>query len=116
VTPEPDQAESIAAAVLSVPGVARLHGGPFGTVATYLPGRSVTGVRLYDGTADIHVVLYWGASVPATAALVRELVESMTGTSVNISVEDVDPVEDAARENGPASSSEQGVTIPWRTT
>jgi hypothetical protein len=31
-------AEPVAAAVLACPAVARLSGGPFGTVGTYLPG------------------------------------------------------------------------------
>lgn len=86
---EPDAAEAVAAAVLAVPGVAGLHGGPFGTVATYLPGRSVTGVRLGDDLAEVHVVLYWGAAVLATAGRVRQVVEELAGTPVDVSVEDV---------------------------
>ena len=43
---DPALAEAVAAAVLAHPGVARLSGGAFGTVASYLPGRRVVGVRL----------------------------------------------------------------------
>ena len=43
---DPVLAEAVAAAVLAHPGVARLSGGPFGTIASYLPGRRVIGVRL----------------------------------------------------------------------
>ena len=45
---ETELADSIAAAVLAVPGVAALHPGMFGEVGTYLPGRRVTGVRITD--------------------------------------------------------------------
>ena len=44
------------AAVLSVPDVHDLHGGAFGEVATYLPGRRVPGVRLTDDGVELHVV------------------------------------------------------------
>ncbi|MFD4183444.1 hypothetical protein ACFWPB_20405, partial [Rhodococcus sp. NPDC058514] len=43
---ETEPADLIADAVLAVPGVAGLHGGMFGEVATYLPGRRVLGVAL----------------------------------------------------------------------
>ena len=53
VTPTPAaDADAIAAAVLACPSVAGLGGGPAGAVATYLPGRRVTGVRVRpDGPA-----------------------------------------------------------------
>ena len=38
--------ETAAAVVLGCAGVSRLDGGPFGEVATYLPGRTVNGVRV----------------------------------------------------------------------
>ena len=39
-----DIADRVAAAVIAVPGVAFLHGGVFGEIGTYLPGRRVSGV------------------------------------------------------------------------
>lgn len=54
-------ADELAAAVLAVPGVARLHAGALGEVGTYLPGRRVAGIRLADpdrpGPTEVHVVL-----------------------------------------------------------
>ncbi|MFP5022188.1 hypothetical protein [Pseudonocardia phyllosphaerae] len=43
--------EDVAAAVLAHPSVLRLDGGPFGVIASYVPGRRIQGVRLgaYDG-------------------------------------------------------------------
>lgn len=95
----PDISESVAAAVKAVPGVADLHGGAFGQVASYLPGRSVTGVRIRDDVTEVHVVLFWGAPVLATADRVRATVLTLVdglSARVDVTVEDViDPtVED----------------------
>ncbi|MFY0407784.1 Asp23/Gls24 family envelope stress response protein [Solicola sp. PLA-1-18] len=87
---EPDDpADVVARAVLSTPGVADLHGGVLGEVATYLPGRRVNGVRLHDGGADIHVVVAWGSSVRETADAVRSTVRSHVDGPVDVTVEDV---------------------------
>ncbi|MGL5861474.1 MAG: hypothetical protein ACRCY9_09490, partial [Phycicoccus sp.] len=56
----PDLADRVAEAVLAVPGVAGLHGGTFGEVATYLPGRRVIGIRLNDVAAEVHVTVVYG--------------------------------------------------------
>ena len=52
----PDVSERIAARLLEHPDVAELHGGPYGTTATYLAGRRVVGVRvgtLEDGVRQL---------------------------------------------------------------
>jgi hypothetical protein len=74
-------AEVIAAAVLAHPEVARLHGGPFGTVATYLPRRRVTGVRLgeHDDWAELAVVLRAGRPLPVVADELRAAVRTVAG-------------------------------------
>lgn len=87
--PGDDVADLVAAAVRRVPGVADLHGGSFGEVATYLPGRRVPGVRIRDDLSEVHVVTLWGAPVPATADAVRAAVEPIVGTPVHVVVEDV---------------------------
>ncbi len=81
----------VAAAVLGVAGVAALHGGAFGEVATHLPGRRVAGIRLRDDGADIHLTLFFGASVGATAQRVREAVAGVVPGAVHVTVEDVVP-------------------------
>lgn len=83
-------ADRVAAAVLGVPGVAGLHGGVLGEVATYLPGRRVAGVRLGDGVTWVHVVLAWGAPVAATADAVRRVAAAQAPGTVHVTVEDVD--------------------------
>ena len=70
-TVDPLAPDTIAATVLAVPGVASLHPGTFGEVASYLPGRRVVGVRRDGQTVEVHVVLLWGAPVLATAEAVR---------------------------------------------
>ncbi len=81
--------DAVAAAVLAVPGVVDLHSGPFGEVATYLPGRRVHGISLRDDAADVHVVLAWDSSVRETAEAVRAAVSRLVATPVNITVEDL---------------------------
>lgn len=78
--PDPDRPARLAAAVLMHPGVARLDGGPFGTVASHLPGRRrVVGVRIGGGAepVELAVVALLGTPLPTLAnelgAVVREL-------------------------------------------
>lgn len=78
-------ADRIAVATLSCPAVARLHGGRFGEVATYLPGRRIGGVRLRstpDGDAvEIHVVGRYPVAVAEIAGQVRTAVRPLVGTA-----------------------------------
>ena len=84
-----DPAESLAEEVLALPGVAGLHGGLFGEVATYLPGRRVTGIRLEDERTDVHVSVEWGANVHEVVDAVRRTAEARFGGRVDVYVEDV---------------------------
>ena len=71
--------------------VARLSGGQFGEVATFLPGRRVRGVRVADSYVEVHVVACWGASVPDVAADVRAALGPITaGLPIDVHVDDVD--------------------------
>ena len=86
----PDElADRVAAAVLGVNGVADLHTGAFGEVATHLPGRRVAGVQIRSDRCAVHVVLYWGSPVLATADRVRAAVTPLVGTRVDVTIEDV---------------------------
>ncbi|MGF7235288.1 MAG: hypothetical protein ACQSGP_10075 [Frankia sp.] len=71
VAPVPD-ADAVALAALAVPDVTALHGGEYGEVATYLPGRRVIGVRTRPGRAEVHVVVTFGPNVARVADRVRE--------------------------------------------
>ena len=84
-----DLADQVAVAVRAVPGVAGLHSGTFGEVATYLPGRRVDGIQIHPDACAVHVVLAWGVPVLATADRVRAVVSALLGTRVDITVDDV---------------------------
>lgn len=91
------RAVDVANVVLATDGVAGLHGGMFGEVATYLPGRRQIGIKLLDPGAEIHLTLHTGAPIGATAAIVRDRVVPLVGSPVNVTVEDlVDAPTDAA--------------------
>ncbi|MCV7371226.1 Asp23/Gls24 family envelope stress response protein [Mycolicibacterium arabiense] len=89
---ETELADSIAEAILAVPGVAGLHPGMFGEVGTYLPGRRVTGVRITDDGVDVHVTVHEGVDVRRTAVAVRDAVALVApGSTVDVTVEDIAP-------------------------
>lgn len=82
-------ADSVAAAVMLVPGVSRLHPGMFGEVATYLPGRRVIGVQIRDDVTAIHVVLDWGYDIAEATDRIRDGAAPLVGTPVDITVQDL---------------------------
>jgi hypothetical protein len=85
-------AERVAAAVTAHPAVAGLHGGVFGSVATYLPGRKLVGVRIGDGAepVELAVVLHLGPPIPGVVrALRREVSGLCGGAAVDITVADL---------------------------
>lgn len=101
-------AERIAAAVTAHPAVAGLHGGIFGVVATYLPGRRLTGVRVDEDRLDsepveLAVVLHLDEPIPGVVrALRREVSRLCGGAAVDITVADVTvPAHLAAELGGP---------------
>jgi hypothetical protein len=85
----PTTADEIAAVTLAVPDVVRLHAGRFGEVATYLPGRRVTGVKLGDDLIEVHVVIGGQVPVQQTAQSIHEAVATLVATPVHVFVEDV---------------------------
>jgi len=89
-TEHQDDADTVADIAVAVPGVRSLHPGMYGEVATYLPGRRVAGVRITDGTIEVHVVVDADAKVRRTAAAVRQAVADAYPTrSVDVTVEDI---------------------------
>jgi hypothetical protein len=85
----PELSELVAAAVLAVPGVAGLHGGAFGEVATYLPGAKIAGVRITDDRIQIHLTAAAGYPVHDLADAVRAAVRPIAGQPVDVTIEDV---------------------------
>lgn len=82
-------ADRVRSAVLAVPGVADLHTGSFGEVATYLPGRRVDGVRVRGDSTEVHVVIDWGVPAGRTADAVRTATANITATRVDVVIQDV---------------------------
>jgi uncharacterized alkaline shock family protein YloU len=94
--------EAIEQAVVACSGVVGLSGGPAGTVATYLPGRRVTGVRVVGSSVEIHVVARWDVQIPSLAEQVRARVAPLVGGyTTEVVVEDLsDPVSQDRHERG----------------
>jgi hypothetical protein len=85
--PDPD---AVAAAAAVCPAVAALSGGVAGEVATYLPGRRVTGVRIADGAVTVHVVGRYGPPVAEIGAQVAAAVGPLAGgREVHVVVDDL---------------------------
>ncbi|WP_232662025.1 hypothetical protein [Pseudonocardia sp. TRM90224] len=90
--PYADLAERVAAVVTAHPAVAALHGGEFGAVATYLPGRKLVGVRIGDGDEPVEVglVVHAGHPIPQVVRSVRRDVSALCpGSVVDIVVADI---------------------------
>ena len=80
-------ADRIATAVAGCPSVARLAEGP---IATYLPGRRVTGVRTSDDRVEVAVVAVHGVPVRGLDAEVRAALAPLAdGRPVDVHVADV---------------------------
>lgn len=83
-------ADRIAALVLACPRVAGLHRGRFGEVATYLPGRRVTGIRITPNEVLVHLVGRYSATITEIDASVRAALHGHTlGLPVTIVIEDL---------------------------
>jgi len=83
----------VAAAVLAHPAVARLDGGPFGTVASHLPvRRRVVGVRIGSGDepVELAVVVRLGTPLPQLAEELGGVVRGLLGpVPVEVTFSDV---------------------------
>ena len=84
----------LAAALLAHPGVARLDGGPFGTIASFLPGRRrVDGVRIGvgDEPVELAVVARLGTPLPQLAAELGAIVHRVCGpVALEVTFSDVE--------------------------
>ncbi len=67
-------ADRIVAAVTGCAAVAGLTEAPGGPVATYLPGRTISGVAVRDGEVEVCVVARYGLPLLEVAEQVRQAV------------------------------------------
>ncbi|WP_181958210.1 hypothetical protein [Nonomuraea deserti] len=80
----------IAQRVRACSGVIRLSGGPFGTVATYMPGERLLGVSVNDREVEIAIVARMDRPLPETADEVRQAVTDLAdGRRVNVRIDDI---------------------------
>ena len=85
-----DDAESVAATVRALPGVADLYAGGIAPLATYLPGKRVVGVRFDEESVQVALVVAAGSSAPSAAGQVRAaLADVAAGRRVDVHVGDV---------------------------
>ncbi|MFF4127847.1 hypothetical protein ACFYYP_30340 [Microbispora rosea] len=83
-------ARRIADRVLSCPDVADLSRGPFGVVATHLPGGFVPGVAVRDDAIEVDIVARYGRPLPEVADLVRDAIGDLAGgRRVDVTIADV---------------------------
>ena len=83
--------DAVAVAVAGCPGVAALDGGPFGEVATYLPGRMVAGVVVGNGRLTVQVRCRWGIPAADLAVRITAVLASLTGRRpVDVVIADID--------------------------
>lgn len=91
--PDPGQlAEAVAAVVRAHPAVADLDGGPFGVLASYLPGRRVVGVRVGgpDEPVEVSVVVRLGPPLPQVATELCRVITAVTGVRpIELTINDV---------------------------
>jgi len=83
--------DAVAGAVAGCVGVAALDGGSFGEVATYLPGRKVTGVVAGNGRVRVQVRSRWGVPAADLAASITTALAPLAGhRPVHVVVADID--------------------------
>jgi len=83
-------ADQIVSAVISCPDVAGLTEMPGSPVATYLPGRTVSGVAVRTGEVEICLVARYGLPLPQIAAQVRQAVAPLVpGRVVDVVIADI---------------------------
>lgn len=94
-TSDPDVTDSLAAAVLAVPGVASLHGGRFGEIATHLPGRRVVGIRFAGERGEVHITVHVDEAAMASTSVIeiaeaaREAASAIVDVPIDVIVEDL---------------------------
>jgi hypothetical protein len=83
--------DAVAAIVRCCAGVSALDGGPFGEVASYLPGRTVPGVAVDASRIRVQVRSKWGVRATDVAALITAALAPLAGTRpVDVAIADID--------------------------
>lgn len=83
-----DRIDRVVAAVTAVDGVVGLHSGP-GVPVTYLPGRTVSGIRLGSNGGSIHVILELRGALLDIAERAQQAAIAAAGVPIDVVVGDV---------------------------
>lgn len=91
-TADPEVLRSLAIRIDAAPSVSRRSGGLVGTVASYLPGERIHGLRVTDdGRLEVHVVMRWGNTVNQVEQDVLTAVgDRWHPTAIDLVIDDVD--------------------------
>ncbi|MDX6416889.1 MAG: hypothetical protein QOG28_1509 [Trebonia sp.] len=94
--------DAVAAIVRGCAGVSALDGGPFGEVASYLPGRTVPGVAVDESRIRVQIRSKWGVPATDVAALITAALAPLAGPRpVDVAIADIDdPPGGSARRSG----------------
>jgi len=127
MSPVPDlpDADAISAAIGTCPSVLGLSGGLAGEIATYLPGRRVSGVRTQPDSVEVHVIAKYGVTLHEVESQVRGAVTAAVGEAVRVDVvladvedpfapdeEEEAEAEPLALEAGPTAALPSGSSSP----
>ena len=83
--------DAVAGIVRGCAGVSALDSGPFGEVASYLPGRIVPGVAVNDTRLRVQVRSKWGVPAADVAALITAALAPLAGPRpVDVAIADID--------------------------
>jgi hypothetical protein len=82
--------DAVAAAVRACPGVDELAVGALGSVASYLPGRTVAGIAVAEDRVTVQVRSRWAVPAGEVAIQVRSAVAGLVGSRrVDIVIADI---------------------------
>ncbi len=106
-------ADRIREAVLACPDVVGLFGGAFGEIRSYLPGRSVAGVRVDEERVQVHVVARYGPPLTEVATQIGSaLAPLLADRPLRVVVEDIVVPGEAAEPDGAATGPALGEQVP----
>jgi hypothetical protein len=103
-----DELEALGERLLASRHITRLSSGPAGTVAAYLPGRRIPGLRITEGDrVEVHVVIPTTSTVAEVEADVAAAFDRQEALAA-LFIDDVDDDDGAAAPSREPTSREVG--------
>jgi hypothetical protein len=106
--------DALAATVRACDSVSDLAAGRPGSPATYLPGRRVVGIAIYETEVRIQVRSRWGTPMQEVAAEVESAVRPLTGDrTIEVIIADIeDPPDWPSGDDRPAPTNRSRPLAP----